>query len=77
MNRGMSAEESTVIESNSDSPPKKKTGEIQKEALRTKSLEVTSQDNYMCSICLSWLEEPVITKCGHRFCCRCLNEWRT
>lgn len=79
MNRTISADESTVIqaESSNESPPKKKTGEIQNETIRTKSLEEATQENYMCSICLSWLEDPVLTKCGHRFCSSCLNEWRT
>ncbi|CRK88512.1 CLUMA_CG002311, isoform A [Clunio marinus] len=77
MNRTVSAEESTISQ-DSDSPPKKKTGEIKKEALRpVKSLEPVAQDNYECSICLSWLKEPVVTKCGHRFCKICLEEWRT
>lgn len=76
MNRAMSAEESTISQ-DSDSPPKKKTGEIKKEAGRTKSLEPTAvQDNYECSICLSWLKEPVLTSCGHRFCKSCLEGWR-
>lgn len=61
---------------NSESPPKKKTGDISKETLRTKSFEPIPQENYECSICLSWLKDPVITKCGHRFCCNCLEEWR-
>lgn len=76
MNRAVSAEEST-ISLEGDSPPKKKTGEIKKEvAARTKSLEPAAQDNYECSICLSWLKDPVLTTCGHRFCKSCLEEWR-
>lgn len=75
MNRTVSAEETTVSRGD-DSPPKKKTGEIHKETLKTKSLEPVSQDNYECSICLSWLRDPVLTKCGHRFCGACLEEWR-
>jgi hypothetical protein len=74
----MSAEESTVTQEQSensrDSPPKKKTDH--KEALRTKSLEPATQESYTCSICLSWLKDPVLTKCGHRFCMLCLEEWR-
>lgn len=70
MNRAISAEESCSQES--DSPPKKKTGEIKKSL----SLEPVVQENYECSICLSWLKDPVLTTCGHRFCKSCLNEWR-
>lgn len=69
MNRTVSAQESSISQE-SDSPPKKK------EALRTKSLEPVAQDNYECSICLSWLKDPVLTTCGHRFCKNCLDEWR-
>ncbi|KAG5670164.1 hypothetical protein PVAND_000445 [Polypedilum vanderplanki] len=76
----MSAEESTIAQTqtseNSDSPPKKKTGEILKETLRTKSLEPVPQENYECPICLNLLKDPVLTKCGHRYCKNCLEEWR-
>lgn len=76
MNRTVSAEESTISQ-DSDSPPKKKTGDIKREAGRTKSLEpAVAQDNYECSICLSWLKDPVLTSCGHRFCKSCLDGWR-
>lgn len=78
MNRTVSAEESTISQ-DSDSPPKKKTGEIKKEAVgRTKSdpAQDNYECNYECSICLSWLKDPVLTKCGHRFCKACLEEWR-
>lgn len=76
MNRTISAEE-TIVNREIDSPPKKKTGEIQKETLRnTKSLEPCAQEQYECAICLSWLKDPVLTKCGHKFCMDCLDEWR-
>lgn len=75
MNRTISAEE-TIVSCN-DSPPKKKTGEIHKETLRTKSLEPScAQEQYECAICLSWMKDPVLTLCGHRFCSTCLDEWR-
>lgn len=78
MNRTISADESTVIQAeSSNNSSTKKTEVIQHEPQRTKSLEEATQENYMCSICLSWLEDPVLTKCGHRFCSSCLNEWRT
>lgn len=77
MNRTISADETIVSTIESESPPKKKTGEIQKETLRTKSLEpACAQDQYECAICLSWMKEPVLTKCGHKFCMNCLDEWR-
>lgn len=80
MNRTVSAEESTITASAEiDSPPKKKAqGEIHKETtLRTKSLEPpNAQEQYECAICLSWMKDPVLTKCGHKFCMKCLDEWR-
>ena len=29
-----------------------------------------------CSICLGEATEPVVTRCGHLFCWRCLMQWR-
>ncbi|XP_004523584.1 TNF receptor-associated factor 6 [Ceratitis capitata] len=34
-----------------------------------------SESRYECAICLHWLNEPMITTCGHRFCKTCLTEW--
>ncbi|XP_036339122.1 TNF receptor-associated factor 6 [Rhagoletis pomonella] len=34
-----------------------------------------SDARYECAICIHWLNEPVITTCGHRFCKSCLTEW--
>lgn len=31
-------------------------------------------DEYHCLICQLPLREPVLTRCGHRYCKRCLNE---
>ncbi|KAL1505856.1 hypothetical protein ABEB36_005318 [Hypothenemus hampei] len=30
---------------------------------------------FECPICLSWLRDPVLTFCGHRFCRVCIYEW--
>ncbi|XP_046394919.1 TNF receptor-associated factor 6-like isoform X2 [Ischnura elegans] len=30
---------------------------------------------YECPICLNYLEDAVLTSCGHRFCLRCINLW--
>ncbi|KAH8416529.1 hypothetical protein KR222_007730 [Zaprionus bogoriensis] len=30
---------------------------------------------YECAICIDWLNEPVLTSCGHRFCKSCLSDW--
>jgi len=32
------------------------------------------EDELQCAICQLPLKEPVLTKCGHRFCKQCLNE---
>ncbi|XP_013107963.1 TNF receptor-associated factor 6 [Stomoxys calcitrans] len=43
---------------------------------RTSSTEETEPDSrYECAICMNWLNEPVLTKCGHLFCKSCLNSW--
>ena len=31
-------------------------------------------DEYHCLICHLPLREPVLTRCGHRYCKECLNE---
>ena len=31
-------------------------------------------EDLLCPICQSPLKEPLLTKCGHRFCRRCLEE---
>ena len=33
------------------------------------------EDEDVCSICLLPLKEPVLTRCGHRFCKECLEEY--
>lgn len=77
MNRTVSAEESTVTRE-SDSPPKKKnSGELRTKSLNNDQPSPTSaQEAYECAICLSWMKDPVLTKCGHKFCGTCLEEWR-
>uniref|UniRef100_A0A2M3Z6H8 Putative tnf receptor-associated factor 6 n=1 Tax=Anopheles braziliensis TaxID=58242 RepID=A0A2M3Z6H8_9DIPT len=30
---------------------------------------------YECPICYCWLNEPILTKCGHRFCRKCITDW--
>ncbi|XP_037812196.1 TNF receptor-associated factor 6-like [Lucilia sericata] len=43
---------------------------------RTNSNDETEPEaRYECAICMSWLKEPVLTTCGHRFCKTCLNNW--
>lgn len=43
---------------------------------RSGSTEETEPEaRYECAICMNWLNEPVITSCGHRFCKTCLNSW--
>ena len=34
----------------------------------------TVEDDFLCSICQLPLRDPLQTKCGHRFCKRCLEE---
>ncbi|XP_050436961.1 TNF receptor-associated factor 6 isoform X2 [Adelges cooleyi] len=30
---------------------------------------------FQCSICLNCLKDPVLTRCGHRFCSECIHAW--
>ncbi|XP_057326049.1 TNF receptor-associated factor 6-A [Microplitis mediator] len=30
---------------------------------------------FECPICLSWLQDPVLTSCGHKFCYNCIHNW--
>ena len=32
------------------------------------------EDDFQCLICYLPLKEPVLTRCGHRFCKECLGE---
>ena len=32
------------------------------------------EDELQCAICQLSLNEPILTKCGHRFCRRCIDE---
>lgn len=34
-------------------------------------------DDLQCSICFLPLREPVLTRCGHRFCKECLEQHMT
>ncbi|XP_056264398.1 E3 ubiquitin-protein ligase TRIM39-like [Pseudoliparis swirei] len=37
-----------------------------------------SEDQFLCSVCLSVFTDPVTTPCGHNFCKKCLNDyWNT
>ncbi|XP_055705944.1 TNF receptor-associated factor 6-A [Phlebotomus papatasi] len=33
------------------------------------------ESRYECPICYNWLNEPVLTSCGHRFCGKCIISW--
>lgn len=73
MNRTVSAEESTVFQQ-VESPVNKKPLDVLE--TRTSIESTTLETSFECAICIGWLKDPVITKCGHRFCKSCLDSWR-
>jgi len=36
---------------------------------------VSSNDEFICKICLLVLNEPLIAKCSHMFCASCFSDW--
>lgn len=33
------------------------------------------ESRFECPICLTWLHDPVLTSCGHKFCSQCIYTW--
>ncbi|XP_025988317.2 TNF receptor-associated factor 6-A isoform X1 [Solenopsis invicta] len=33
------------------------------------------EPRFECPICLTWLRNPVLTSCGHKFCSQCIHTW--
>ncbi|XP_053992236.1 TNF receptor-associated factor 6-B-like isoform X1 [Hylaeus volcanicus] len=33
------------------------------------------EPRFECPICLTWLRDPVLTSCGHKFCSQCIYTW--
>ncbi|KOC69259.1 TNF receptor-associated factor 6 [Habropoda laboriosa] len=33
------------------------------------------EPRFECPICLTWLHDPVLTSCGHKFCSQCIYTW--
>ncbi|XP_032668239.1 TNF receptor-associated factor 6 isoform X2 [Odontomachus brunneus] len=36
---------------------------------------VNLEPRFECPICLTWLRDPVLTSCGHKFCSQCIYTW--
>eukprot|EP00759_Apiculatamorpha_spiralis_P033936 PhF_6_TR35043/c0_g1_i1/m.51063/K10666/RNF5; E3 ubiquitin-protein ligase RNF5 len=34
-----------------------------------------SRENFECNICFDPATDPVVTRCGHLYCWKCLSEW--
>lgn len=45
------------------------------EELKTKAELGKEMENYLCTICIELLYEPVTCRCGHSYCQRCLQSW--
>jgi hypothetical protein len=45
-------------------------------AARISAAAAKREENFMCSICVGLLNEPVTTPCGHNFCLKCISLWR-
>uniref|UniRef100_A0A3B4AY58 RING-type domain-containing protein n=1 Tax=Periophthalmus magnuspinnatus TaxID=409849 RepID=A0A3B4AY58_9GOBI len=42
------------------------------------TIERSSEETFLCSICLEMFSEPVTTPCGHNFCRHCISQaWDT
>uniref|UniRef100_A0A8C6V257 RING-type domain-containing protein n=1 Tax=Neogobius melanostomus TaxID=47308 RepID=A0A8C6V257_9GOBI len=42
------------------------------------STQSSSEEQFLCSICLEVFSEPISTPCGHNFCKRCISQtWDT
>ncbi|XP_050465307.1 TNF receptor-associated factor 6 isoform X1 [Cataglyphis hispanica] len=33
------------------------------------------EPRFECPICLTWLRDPILTSCGHKFCSQCIYTW--
>lgn len=55
------------------------TPQQQQHSLNSRASSTTEEpepdSRYECAICMNWLNEPVLTSCGHRFCKSCLHSW--
>ncbi|KAK1138107.1 hypothetical protein K0M31_002592 [Melipona bicolor] len=39
------------------------------------SMKEYLEPRFECPICLTWLRDPVLTSCGHKFCSQCIYTW--
>ncbi|KAL7488083.1 hypothetical protein ACHAW6_013676 [Cyclotella cf. meneghiniana] len=58
-------------------PPRSPSPEAQSHDTASKKSATKNKDNrFICSICLETVSnEPVVTRCGHLYCWRCLYQW--
>ena len=41
----------------------------------SEGMEDYLEPRFECPICLTWLRDPVLTSCGHKFCSQCIYTW--
>ncbi|XP_046623338.1 TNF receptor-associated factor 6 isoform X1 [Neodiprion virginianus] len=49
--------------------------DAERNVANTENNKADLESRFECPICLTWLRDPVLTSCGHKFCAQCINMW--
>ncbi|XP_066591314.1 TNF receptor-associated factor 6-like isoform X2 [Prorops nasuta] len=63
------------MEKNSASHSKEVNTAAEESRIHDENVKSDLESRYECPICLTWLQDPVLTKCGHKFCYKCIFTW--